>query len=357
MAKLRAAILGAGLISGKKHIPAFLRLQGQVELAALCDVNAEAAEKVCKNVGIPRHYTDLSELLAREKPDLIDICTPPRTHAPLAIQALRAGCNVMIEKPMAMTVDECDAIIAAAQESGAKVCVAHSDLFYYPFMKARELVAGGAIGDFRGLRIMLSTPTDYMTSRPDHWAHRLPGGVFGESGPHVVYMTLAFINPVRDVTVCARKFLDYPWSMYEDYRIDLVGDKAISSIVLAYTTNQWTATVDVLGSKGSLLLDLQSQSLVRYNRPAHNAGKIGWSAVSNSLQALWSSGAMALRYATGRMRSTHDILLQRFVESIASGSPPPVSAEEGREAVRVMNLIVNELGATASEKRACVPVG
>ncbi|MFN2500332.1 MAG: hypothetical protein ABR557_14730, partial [Pyrinomonadaceae bacterium] len=47
------------------------------------------------------------------------------------------------------------------------------------------------------MRIMLSTPTDYMTSREDHWAHKLPGGVIGESGPHIVYMTLAFINPIR----------------------------------------------------------------------------------------------------------------------------------------------------------------
>jgi predicted dehydrogenase len=201
MAKLRAAILGAGLITGKKHLPAFACLRDKVDLVALCDVNLEAAEKLGKSFGVPRFYRDLAELMDKEKPDLIAICTPPRTHATLATQAIRRGCHVLIEKPMALNMGECDEIIQAAREAGVKVCVGHSNLFFYPFMKARQLVADGQIGDFRGMRILLSTPTDYMTSREDHWANKLPGGVIGETGPHVVYMTLAYINPVREVAV------------------------------------------------------------------------------------------------------------------------------------------------------------
>ena len=352
MAKPRAAILGAGLISGKKHIPAFLRLKHKVDLVALCDVNREGAEKVAYNFGIPHVYADLGELLAREKPDLINICTPPRTHAKLAIQAIRRGTNVLIEKPMAMSVAECDEIISETQAAGVKVGVAHSDLFYDSFMKARELVARDVIGEFRGMRIFLSTPTDYMTSRPDHWAHKLPGGVFGESGPHVVYMTLAFINPVLDVAVQGKKVLDYPWSRYEDYRIEVIGKKATSSIVLAYTSNQWIATVDILGSKGALFLDLQSQSIVKYSRTSLSPLRIGLSELGRGCKQLWATCANSVRYATGRIRSTHELLIDGFVESIIANQPPPVSAEEGREAVRVMNMIVEELGTAASKKMA-----
>jgi predicted dehydrogenase len=364
MAKLRAAILGAGLISGKKHLPAFSRLTHKVDLVALCDVNLQAAEKLGQSFGVPRFYSDLADLLDKEKPDLVDICTPPRTHAKLAVQAIRGGANVLIEKPMAVNVAECDEIVQAARECNVKVCVGHSDLFYYPFMKARKLVADGAIGEFRGMRILLSTPTDYMTSRQDHWANKLPGGVIGESGPHVVYMTLAYFNPVRDVTVQAKKLLDYPWSPYEDYRIELVGDKAISSIGLTYSTDQWMGMVDVLGSKGGLLLDLQGQSLIKYNRLALTPWKIGRSMLSNAFQALASTCGMGVRYLTGRLRTTHDILLDRFADSIIQGTPSPVSAEEGREAVRVLNLIVerieaNEItrnGTGSQEARRLTPV-
>src|SRR5256885_13239843 len=102
-------------------------------------------------------------------------------------------------------------------------------------MKARELVAEGRIGTLRGMRIFLSTPTDYITSNPEHWANKLPGGVIGETGPHIVYMTLAFINPIVDVHAAGRKLLpEYPWSPYEDYRIDLAGETATASIILTY---------------------------------------------------------------------------------------------------------------------------
>jgi predicted dehydrogenase len=355
MAKLRAAILGAGLISGKKHIPAFLRQRSRAELVALCDVNLQAAETLGKPWGIPRFYSSLGELLAKEKPDLVDICTPPRTHAKLAIEAIRHGCNVLIEKPMATTVAECDEIIQAAREANVKVCVAHSGLFQPTLIKARELVAAGRIGEVRGLRILLSTPTDYMTSRQDHWAHRLPGGVLGETAPHIIYITLAFINPVRNVAIQAKKLLDYPWSAYEDYRIELMGDKAMSSVVLTYTSDQWMGSVDILGSHGGLLLDLQGQSVVCYNRPALTPLGIARSMLSGTWQTFLSTCANGLRLATGRLRNPHEIIVEGFLRSLLENGPIPATAEEGREAVRVMDMLVEELGALPLGPEGGVP--
>jgi predicted dehydrogenase len=291
-------------------------------------------------------------MLAREKPDLVDICTPPRTHAKLAVQAIEARCHVLIEKPMAMDVAECDTIIDAAREAGVKICVAHSDLFYYPFMKARELVARGHIGEFRGLRILLSTPTDYMTARPDHWAHKLPGGVVGETGPHVVYITLAFIPKIEEITVQAKKLLNFPWSAFEDYRIELVGEKAVSSIALSYATNQWMATVDILGSTGGLLVDLQGLALVKYDRRSLRPLTIAGSMLSGAVQNMASTCVNGLRYVTGQLRTTHAILLDRFIRSICQNGPVPVSANEGREAVRVLSIIADELASPAH-----MPVG
>src|SRR5258708_12332793 len=97
-------------------------------------------------------------MLAKERPDLVDICTPPKTHAQIAIQVIRAGSHVLIEKPMAQTVEECDAIIAAAAEKNVKVCVAHSDLFYYPFFEPLKLMLVAATRPYRVLLTLLSPP-------------------------------------------------------------------------------------------------------------------------------------------------------------------------------------------------------
>jgi predicted dehydrogenase len=343
MKKLRAVIVGAGLIAGKKHIPAFLRHKRKVELTALCDLNQEGAHKLASQFGVPRVYADLDEMIEKERPDLVDICTPPQTHVRLAVAAMDRGCHVLIEKPMALTVPECDEIVEASERNSVKVCVGHSDLFYYPFMEARELVSKGAIGEFRGMRILLSTPTSYMTSQPDHWAHKLPGGVIGETGPHVVYLTMAFIKPIRKVSVEAMKVLDFAWSRHDDYRINLVGDKAISSIALSYTTDQWAARLDILGEKGILTLDLEGMYLVNNRRPTLKRVPVALSLLSESGQIVQNLVSKSVRLAAGKYENTHEIIVSRFVDSIQQGTASPVSADEGREAVRVLNMIVEQL--------------
>ncbi len=354
MSRVKAAIVGAGLIAGKKHIPAFIKHKGKVELVALCDLNQEGAQKLAQQFGIPKVYADIGEMIEKEKPDLVDICTPPQTHVRLAIEAMKRGCNVLIEKPMALSVAECDQIVDAAQQYGVKVCVGHSDLFYYPFMEARELVAKGAIGELRGMRIFLSTPTDYMTSQENHWAHKLPGGVIGESGPHIVYMTLAFINPVTRVSVDALKLLDFPWSKYDDYRINLIGEKAACSVTLSYTTDQWAARVDLMGSKGILTLDLEAMYLVNSRRPTLRPMPVALSILSESGQIVQNLVAKGMRLAAGKYDNTHDIIVSRFVDAIANNTESPVSAEEGREAVRVLNMIVDKLHEAESQNREAV---
>jgi predicted dehydrogenase len=345
MGRVKAAIIGAGLIAGLKHIPAFRKHGGKIDLAALCDLNVEAARRMAAAHGIPRAYSDIAEMLDKERPDLVDICTPPGTHTRIAIQAMKAGSNVLIEKPMALTMEDCDAIVNAAKENKVKVCVGHSDLFYYPFIEARKLVREGAIGVFRGMRIFLSTPTDYITSKKDHWAHKLPGGIIGETGPHIVYMTLAFINPIREVSVNAMKLMEYPWSPFEDYRIDLVGDNAMSSVTLSYTTSQWMARVEILGEKATLLVDLEGMSLVKYRRERLKPIPIGVSMLSEAGQLMKCLAKSSLRYATGTLRTTHDFIIDGFANAIIKSTESPVPAEDGRESVRVLNMIVEKLRA------------
>ena len=344
---MKIALIGTGFVATQKHLPAWRRLRSTAEIVALCDTDLRRGEEVAHRFGITKVYEDVETALEQEQPDVVDICTPPRTHAPLAIQAVKAGAHILIEKPMAVTTEECDLIIQAAEETDRKVCVVHSDLFYPSFLKARELVHQGAIGDFQGMRIYLSTPVDYITSNPDHWAHNLPGGVVGETGPHIVYMSLAFIDPIRQVQVYAQKVLpEFPWSPFEDYRINLIGENATSSATLTYTTNQWAAQVDIWGSKGLLKVDLESRCVVRHRRAELTPMAVGISSLSEATQTVRSVLTTGARVLTRRFLDTHSLLIQRFCDSIQNREEPPVTAYAGREAVRVMDLIVEGLQQT-----------
>ena len=346
MKRMRVGIIGSGFIAKQKHLPAWKKVGREAQVVALSDPNVAQAEELARAYGIAGIYKDYRQMLESEQLDVVDICSPPRTHAELAIGSLKAGAHALIEKPMAINTEECDQILAVAQENGRKICVAHSDLFYPSFLKAREIVKQGTIGDFGGMRIFLSTPVDYITSKPDHWAHRLPGGVIGETGPHVIYMALAFINPIQKVRVDARKQLNqFPWSPYEDYRLDLMGENATCSVALTYATNRWAVQLDLWGSEGHLKFDLETQTLVVHGRSDLKPMTLGISAVKEAGQMLGGTLGTSLSYLTGKFENTHERLVREFVESIRSGSPTPVPPEEGREAVRVMDLLVSQLAA------------
>ncbi len=341
---LRAAIVGTGLIATQKHLPAWRRMTPAARMIALCDVDLRRGRQVAAQFDIPRVYTDMRELLATEQPDVVDICTPPKTHADIAIQVLESGAHVLVEKPMAISVDECDAMIDTAETANRQICVAHSDLFYPSFVKMREIVRSGAVGEFRGMHISLSTPVHYITSRPDHWANKLPGGVFGETGPHVVYMTLAFINPILQVQAHGAKLLsEFSWSPFEDYRVILVGKHAVSSVALTYATDQWAAEVSVWGSSGRVVADLESQGVIHTKRSALTPQSVGMSTVTAAAQMTTHMLASGLKRASGRMETTHGVLIREFCRSILEGTSPPVTAQEGRESIRVMDSIVQQL--------------
>ena len=340
----KIAVVGTGFISSAKHLPAWLALRRSAEVVAICDVDKGRLEQVARQFGVPKAYDDVRTMLDREKPDFLDICTPPRTHADFAVMALQAGAHVLVEKPMALDTDECDRMIEAARETGKEICVVHSELFYPCVVQARTRVARGDIGDFKGMRIFRATPVDYMTSIKEHWANRLPGGVIGETGPHVVYFTIPFVGPIKELWVDARKLTDeFPWSPFDDYRLELMGENTTSSAVLTYTNGHWAAQVDIWGSEGMFKIDLQSKTLVRYGRTSLSPTSIGSSAISEARQIASSTFTTAARVLTGRFRNTHDILIRAFFERTLNGLPSPVTAEEGREAVRVMNLIADRL--------------
>lgn len=343
---LKAAVIGTGLISVQKHLPAWTRMASHARLVAVCDANLESAREVASRFGVERCYADAAEMLQAERPDVVDICTPPKTHAALAILALQAGAHVLVEKPMAVGVGECDRMMAAAEEAGTSICVAHSDLFYPSFSTMRRMVERGAIGSLRGMHIALSTPVDYITSKEDHWANKLPGGVLGETGPHIVYMTLAFVNPIQFAYVHAEKLLEqYPWSPYEDYRIILAGEGVVGSVTLTYATNQWAAEVSVWGETGSIRADLESQSVVHVDRTSLTPRSVAVSTLGAAAQSTARSLYSGIRRLAGRQETTHEILIREFCQSIITGTAPPVTPQEGREAIRVMDLLTAQLDA------------
>jgi 1,5-anhydro-D-fructose reductase (1,5-anhydro-D-mannitol-forming) len=154
---LRVGIIGLGFI-GQVHYHSYALLKEQVKFAAVCDIDRSRLENaggIDGNIGGAQKsidlddvalYTDFGKMLREQRLDIVSICLPTHLHAQYAIQALEAGVHVLCEKPMAMTVAECDNIIAAADASGRKLQVGHVLRFWPEYEWAHETIYEARFG-------------------------------------------------------------------------------------------------------------------------------------------------------------------------------------------------------------------
>ncbi|ASN04605.1 Gfo/Idh/MocA family protein [Virgibacillus necropolis] len=145
MTKLKMGIIGAGGIAQDRHIPAYLKLQDEVELTAVQDLNIERAREVANRFRIPHVFQDYRELF--EMVDAVTICTPNKFHPEIAIRALEAGVHVLCEKPMAITTKEGEEMIAASKKTNTRLSIAYHYRHTKEARVAKQAILNNEIGD------------------------------------------------------------------------------------------------------------------------------------------------------------------------------------------------------------------
>ena len=146
---IKVAIIGTGNIS-HLHIPAYLRFPERARIVALVDIIPGKAQKVKEEFGLDCEvYLDHHEILGREDIDLFDVCTPPYVHAEISINAMKAGKNVICEKPMAPSLAECDEMIRVRNETGVKLSIIAQNRFRKPIRDLKALLDSGIAGPVR----------------------------------------------------------------------------------------------------------------------------------------------------------------------------------------------------------------
>lgn len=149
--KLKYACIGAGGIARKKHLTGYSKLP-DVELAAICDTNLPAAEALARDFSIPKVYSSYLEMLEKERPDIVSVCTPNHTHKDITVAALAHGCNVHVEKPMALNAIEARQILDAQEKYGKKVQLGLNKRFQSNAILLKRLIAQNYFGDLQCVR-------------------------------------------------------------------------------------------------------------------------------------------------------------------------------------------------------------
>ncbi len=212
---MKAIVIGSGVISSA-HIEAY-RKKG-IEIASIVDPVREAREKAAETWGIPHTAATLEEALAYH-PDVASLCTPNYLHAPHAVALLEAGVDVISEKPMARTVRECDAMIEAAERTGKRLFVAHSQRLYPPHQHLIDVMRAGTLGK-PVMVISTFIGDEYRRMNdPANWKgdfEHSGGGVLIDNGSHMINMLLGAFGPVESVESIGTRALIQPEHKAED---------------------------------------------------------------------------------------------------------------------------------------------
>ena len=210
MDKLRVAVIGTGFV-GRVHVEN-IRRQHDAELIAIADQSEQLATSFGKQLGITRAVGNYNQLLQDPAIDVVHICTPNATHFPIAMAAIKAGKNVICEKPLAMTSEEASQLLSFAQAKGIIHATSYNLRFYPLVAQMRRMISSGEVGDF--LAVQGSYWQDWLFYETDYnW--RLEPEVGGASramadiGSHWCDL-LEHVTGERIQSVCAELATFHP---------------------------------------------------------------------------------------------------------------------------------------------------
>ena len=159
---IKVGIIGCGKIAQVRHIPEYAA-NPNAEVYGFYDINQARAEELAKKYG-GKAYASYEELLADPEIEAVSVCAANHVHAEISIAALKAGKHVLCEKPMAVTLEECKAMVAAAEEAGKYLMIGQNQRLAKAHSKAKELIASGAIGK------VLTFRTIFGHGGPETWS-------------------------------------------------------------------------------------------------------------------------------------------------------------------------------------------
>lgn len=349
MHEIDVAIVGCGFVAND-HLRAWRKVS-QAQIVAVCDLNETAAKSTAELWKIPSYYTSLPELTKSSKVNLVDICTPPQTHADLAVQVMKAGFDVLIEKPMSMTVKDAGRIVECQKDTGVNAGVIHNWLFDSPVLEADSAVEKGQLGEVINVEIdAISTKYDSMAADRHHWCHSLAGGRFSEMLAHPIYLIRHFLGEPEMGEVQVSKIGEYEWMKSDELCATFkVGDK-LGRAYASFNAPRKAIFVTLYGREAILKLDIVNATTIILPKRETSRFSRGFDSLRQTTQLLSSTVKNISKIGFGRWLSGHQMCIKLFAQSLVDGSEPPVTVEEGYRVVKTLEEICERIERIEKEK-------
>jgi predicted dehydrogenase/nucleoside-diphosphate-sugar epimerase len=315
-------LVGAGYISDV-HAAAIKTIPG-LTLQSVVDPNPAAAASLAKTHRIPAVYRSIDEAIAAGNIGAAHVLTPPDRHAETAMPFLRAGIAVLLEKPLAVSTPQCDALIAAARETGTRLGVNQNFVHHPAFVRLRRALAEGRLGQPRYADCIYHAPLRQMASRQfGHWMFLEPGNILLEQAVHPLSQLEALAGAFEDfqVTAGSPREISPGVPFYDSVCMILRGRRFPSALRMAVAQEFPFWQVTVVCDDGVAVADILNNRFFTY-------GRTRWLEAADQalsgLKTAWSIGrdstANLLNYAlsTVKLRGRSDSFFLSMKGSIAA---------------------------------------
>jgi predicted dehydrogenase len=331
MSKTRVALLGAGFIA-EIHIESYHRFVPDAEVVAVYTRNSGKAQAFAEKHQIPRWYSDLDAAINKSDCEVVDIGLPNDLHCQAALKALAAGKHVIIEKPLALALDEADQMIAAATAARRKLMYAEELCFAPKYERVRKLVQEGAIGSIYQMR-----QCEKHSGPHSDWFYdvsRSGGGALMDMGCHgIAWFRWMLGGQPRIKSVYAQMqngLIHGNRTRAEENSLCVV---EFESGAVGVAENSWAKhggmddRVEVYGTGGVIFADLfQGNSALTYSEKGY-----GYAMEKAGSTKGWTFTIFEEAFNQGYPQE-----LRHFIECVREDRQPCVTAEDGRAVLEIM---------------------
>lgn len=253
---LRGGIVGFGNVAVHGHVPAWTTTRG-FSITAVCDADEARLARAAELLPAARRYQDLEAMLAAEKLDFVDIATPSATHATLALEILARRINVLCEKPLALSSDDCNRIRSAASAAHATIFTAHNWKYAPIFRTAKRILKRGDLGTVTHLQLeTLRVQPPGNAEGEGTWRLdpvQAGGGILVDHGWHAFYLALYLLDAAPlalTARTAQRKFTATSVEDTASCTLEVAG--ATAEIFLTWAADERRSSARVVGELGTL---------------------------------------------------------------------------------------------------------
>jgi len=312
---VRWGIIGCGNVTEVKSGPGFQNARDS-SLVAVMRRNAEKARDYAERHGVPRWYSNASDLIADPEVDIVSIATPPSTHCELALQVCAAGKPALVEKPMAASWAECRRMVEAFQDAGLPLFVAYYRRALPRFKKVQELLASGRIGSIRAVSVRYFAPWRNFDRENLPWRFRpgiSGGGLFLDLASHTLDVLDYLLGPVAaSAGFASNQGSSYPAEDSVSLALKLESG-ALGTGLWQFGADRSEDTIEVQGDRGRLTFATFGDG------PIH-----------------LSSGGADEEFVIPNPTAIQQPLIQTIVDELNGGPPCPSTGVSAARTSRVM---------------------